>query len=77
VTTPPLPRTSLEPVCLALAEVVRQRRERAGLSLNQLAELTRLSQQMLSFVESGRRVPTIDTAGRNRSGGNGRTNYGL
>ena len=34
----------------------------ASLSLNQLAERTRLSRQMLSFVESGRRVPTIDTA---------------
>ena len=60
----PLPRTSLEPVCEAVAAVIRQRRERAGLSLNQLAERTRLSRQMLSFVESGRRIPTIDTAAR-------------
>jgi hypothetical protein len=26
----PLPRTSLEPVCVAVAAVIRQRRERAG-----------------------------------------------
>jgi transcriptional regulator with XRE-family HTH domain len=62
VTTPPLPRTSLEPVCLALAAVIRQRREWAGLSLNQLAKRAGLSQQRLSFVESGRRIPTLDTA---------------
>jgi transcriptional regulator with XRE-family HTH domain len=42
-----------------VAAVIRQRREQAGLSLNQLAERTRLSRQMLSFVESGRRMPTM------------------
>lgn len=51
-------------MCDAVAAVIRQRRERAGLSLNQLAEQTRLSRQMLSFVESGERIPTIDTAAR-------------
>ena len=60
----PLPRTSLEPVCGALAEVIRRRRARAGLSLNQLAARTRLSRQVLSFTESQRRIPTIDTAAR-------------
>lgn len=34
----PLPRTALEPVCLALAEVIRQRREARGWSRNRLAE---------------------------------------
>jgi ribosome-binding protein aMBF1 (putative translation factor) len=48
-----IPRTSLEPVCGALAAVIRRRRERAGLLLNQLAARTRLSRQMLSFVEPG------------------------
>jgi len=48
-----IPRTSLEPVCGALAAVIRWRRERAGLSLNQFAARTRLSRQMLSFVETG------------------------
>lgn len=60
----PIPRTSLEPVCLALAAVIRERRRRAGWSLNQLAARTGLSRQMLSFVETERRVPTVDTVAR-------------
>ena len=60
----PLPRTALEPVCAALAEVIRQRRAASGLSLNRLAELTRLSRQMISFIETNRRIPTIDTVAR-------------
>ena len=60
----PLPRTSLEPVCGALAGVIRQRRLQRGLSLNRLAALTRLSRQMLSSIETNRRVPTIDTVAR-------------
>ena len=60
----PLPRSLLEPVCEALAGVIRARRIARGLSLNRLAELTRLSRQMLSFIETNRRVPTIDTVAR-------------
>ena len=60
----PIPRTALEPVCAALAEVIQRRREKAGLSLNQLAARTRLSRQMLSFIESQRRIPMIDTTAR-------------
>jgi len=58
----PLTRTALEPVCEALANVIRQRRKASGLSLNELAELTRLSRQMISFIETSRRIPTIDSA---------------
>ena len=54
----PLPRTSLEPVREALAAIIRQRRIARGLSLNRLAELTRLSRQMISFIESNQRIPT-------------------
>jgi transcriptional regulator with XRE-family HTH domain len=60
----PLPRTALEPVCAALAEAIRQRRAASGLSLNRLAELTRLSRQMISFIETSRRIPTVDTVAR-------------
>jgi transcriptional regulator with XRE-family HTH domain len=60
----PLPRTALEPVCGALATVIRQRRTARGLSLNRLAELTRLSRQMISYIESSTRIPTIDTIAR-------------
>ena len=60
----PLPRTALEPVCEALAEVIRQRRAARGLSLNRLAELTRLSRPMIRFIEARERIPTIDTIAR-------------
>jgi len=60
----PLPRTALEPVCEALANVIRQRREANGLSLNRLAELTNLSRPMIRFVETNGRIPTIDTIAR-------------
>ena len=62
--TQPIPRTSLEPVCGALAAVIRRRRERAGLSLNQLAARTRLSRPMIRFIETNERIPTIDTVAR-------------
>jgi len=62
--TPPIPRMSLEPVCGALAAVIRRRRERAGLSLNQLAARTRLSRPMIRFIETNERIPTIDTVAR-------------
>jgi transcriptional regulator with XRE-family HTH domain len=60
----PLPRTALEPVCGALAEVIRQRREANGFSLNRLAELTNLSRPMIRFIEAHERIPTIDTIAR-------------
>jgi transcriptional regulator with XRE-family HTH domain len=63
-TVQPLPRTALEPVCGALASVIRQRRQARGLSLNRLAAMTRLSRQMLSFIETNERIPTIDTVAR-------------
>jgi transcriptional regulator with XRE-family HTH domain len=47
-----------------LAEVIRQRRAASGLSLNRLAELTRLSRQMISFIETSRRIPTVDSVAR-------------
>ena len=57
----PLPRTSLEPVCEALAGVIRQRRTARGLSLNRLAELTRLSRQMLSYIETRQRSKPLSS----------------
>jgi transcriptional regulator with XRE-family HTH domain len=60
----PLPRTALEPVCEALANVIHQRREASGLSLNRLAELTNLSRPMIRFIEAHERIPTIDTVAR-------------
>jgi transcriptional regulator with XRE-family HTH domain len=44
-------------VCEALVNVIRQRREAIGLSLNRLADLTRLSRPMVRFIETNRRAP--------------------
>jgi ribosome-binding protein aMBF1 (putative translation factor) len=52
----PLPRTLLEPVCEALAHVIRKHRKARKLSMNGLAKRTRLSRQMIAMVESRRRV---------------------
>jgi transcriptional regulator with XRE-family HTH domain len=60
----PIPRTALEPVCEALANAIRERREANGLSLNRLAELTNLSRPMIRFIEAHERIPTIDTIAR-------------
>jgi transcriptional regulator with XRE-family HTH domain len=38
-----------------LAEVIRRRRESSGWSLNRLAELTQLSRQMISLIETARK----------------------
>jgi transcriptional regulator with XRE-family HTH domain len=47
-----------------LAAVIRRRRTASGLSLNRLAELTRLSRPMISYIETSTRIPTIDTIAR-------------
>ena len=60
----PLPRNIREPASLALGGVIRERRVQHGWSLTQLAARSRLSRQMLSFIETHRRIPTIDTAAR-------------
>jgi transcriptional regulator with XRE-family HTH domain len=60
----PLPRTALEPVCEALANAIRERREDSGFSLNQLATLTNLSRPMIRFIENNERIPTVDTVAR-------------
>lgn len=64
MTKKPLSRSSLEPVCPALAIVIRRRREACRWSLNRMAELTCLSRQMIGYVETQRSVPTIDTVAR-------------
>lgn len=47
----------MEPVCIALARVIRERREARGLLLRELAERTQISRQMLAFVECGDMSP--------------------
>jgi transcriptional regulator with XRE-family HTH domain len=60
----PVSRSELEPLCAALASVIRDRRERAGWSLNGLATRASLSHPMIRFVENSERIPTIDTLAR-------------
>jgi transcriptional regulator with XRE-family HTH domain len=59
-----LPRTSLEPVCDALAYVIQEHRTSRKLSTYAMAQRTRLSRQMIAMVEKRRRVPTVDTVAR-------------
>jgi transcriptional regulator with XRE-family HTH domain len=45
----------------AVANLLRERRLAAGLSMTQLARKAGLSQPMIGFVEQGARKPTLDT----------------
>ena len=53
--------TDRESVCLAMAKLLRERRERLGWSMSEVAQRAGLSQQMVSYVERGMRNPTLDT----------------
>lgn len=48
-------------IAAAVAAQLRKERERRNLSMNAVAELGGLSQQMVSYVERGMRNPTLDT----------------
>jgi predicted transcriptional regulator len=50
-----------EQIITLTVTALRQRRERAGMSMNRLAEKSGLSLTMISFVERGLRSPTLDT----------------
>ena len=44
-----------------VAELLREERERKGLSMTILAERAGLSQQSISYIERGLRIPNLDT----------------
>lgn len=48
-------------VCSRVARLLRQERERRGLSMNAVARHSGLSQQMVSYVEREMRHPTLET----------------
>lgn len=48
-------------MCARVAQILRQERERRGLSMNSVAERAGLSQQMVSYVERQMRNPTLET----------------
>jgi len=48
-------------VSLRVVQLLRQERQRRGMSLNELAARSSLSRSMVSYVERGLRNPTLDT----------------
>jgi transcriptional regulator with XRE-family HTH domain len=48
-------------ICSAVAHILRQERQKRGLSLANVAAKAGLSYQMVSFVEKEMRNPTLDT----------------
>ena len=48
-------------ICSIVADILRQERQKRGLSMNLVAERAGLSQQMVSYVERGMRNPTLET----------------
>ena len=50
-----------ESVSSRAAHLLRQERERQGISMTRLAEMSGLSQGMISFVEHEQRNPSLDT----------------
>jgi len=52
---------SQQAVCARVARILRQEREKQGLSMNRVAERAGLSQQMVSYVEREMRNPTLET----------------
>lgn len=48
-------------VCTRVARLLKEEREKRGLSMTVLAERAGLSQQMVSYVERGMRNPGLDT----------------
>src|SRR5580704_2476829 len=50
-----------ESVCTHVAHILREERERQGVSMTRLAEMSGLSQGMISLVEHEHRNPSLDT----------------
>ena len=48
-------------ICAHVARLLREERQRQKLSMNALAERSGLSRQMVSYIEQGKRNPTLDT----------------
>jgi len=60
----PIPRVLKEPICFTFADVVRVHREARGWEPNELGIFTKLSGQMIKYIEAHGRVPTIDVGAR-------------
>ena len=53
-----------ESYCAVVAARIKAKRQAAGLSINRLSEMAGMSQCMMSYIEQGKRVPTIATVFR-------------
>jgi transcriptional regulator with XRE-family HTH domain len=56
-----VPKKDARIISLEVVRLLRDERERGGMSMNRLAEKSGLSQSMISYVERGMRNPTLDT----------------
>lgn len=54
-------RVPVQRVCAGVARILKEERSARQLSLSRVAEQAALSRQMVSYVERGLRVPTLDT----------------
>lgn len=54
-------RPSVAKACASAARILREERLAQSISLTELGERAALSRQMVSYVERGLRVPTLDT----------------
>jgi ribosome-binding protein aMBF1 (putative translation factor) len=52
---------SQQAVCSRVVKILKEEREKRGLSMNLVAERAGLSQQMVSYVERNLRNPTLET----------------
>ena len=50
-----------EAICSQVARLLKEERQRRGLSLNLLAEKAGLSRQTITFVEQELRIPSLET----------------
>ena len=48
-------------ICTRVAQILRQERLDRNLSLTRTAAAAGLSRQMVSYVETGQRIPTLET----------------
>lgn len=48
-------------LCKALREILKELRVNAGLSLNELGKRSDVDRVAISFIEQGKRIPSIET----------------
>lgn len=54
-------RPTIQDICARVARTIERERLARDLSMTRLAEGAGLSRQMISYVERGKRIPTLDT----------------